>query len=125
MELIYFLGCKILGLVFGAIWLGCLLIQLAFNSFAWIDDRDRKLLSPFKKFLERIDVWRPSMGDFFTIIGGAGFFIILVSIFIWPIVYPALIVYGILYSIRHFKRFQKKIKTAFDDKSDKDHKHDK
>lgn len=123
MEAIYFLGCKISALFFGFIWVACLLIQLAFNSFAWIDDRDAELLKPFKGFLGKIDCWRPDMGDFFTIFGGVGFFVVIAFTFVWPVIYPTLIAYGILYSIRHFKRFQKKIKLAFDDKADKKHKH--
>lgn len=125
MSLIYFFWCKLFGIVGGAILLTILLAQIVYACYNWIDDEDMKLFPGLEKamiYLGSRDYYNP--GRFWVFFLGTMWFTF-VGIMIWPIVVPSLFVYGCLYSVRYFRRFQKKIKAALSKKSDIDHIHKK
>ncbi len=123
MEAIYLFWCKVFGIIGGTIALVVLFVQIAYLCYRWINDEDFKIFPQIEKLMIKIgndgyydhgEFWMFWFGIVCVAVGFA---------FTWPIVIPGLLTYGCLYSIRHFKRFQKKIKKALGDKADKKHKH--
>lgn len=110
---------------FGIIWVGCLSAQLACNSLNWVNDKKSKPFWFIEKFAETLTMEKLVSFSHETYVVGFLISLIIIGVIalIWPLAYPGIIVFGILYAIRKFKRFQKKVTSAFNDKADKKHTH--
>jgi hypothetical protein len=113
-EVIYQLGF-ISSLAFlGIIFISCLFAQLSYSAYHWVNDKKCERLGLFKKITFTNDL---------ALVFVMCFVIVIVASLAWPLAYPGIIIFGILCAIRKFKRFQKKVTSAFNDKADKKHTH--
>ncbi|GAG89991.1 unnamed protein product [marine sediment metagenome] len=122
LEQIWLLGGKISGLVFGSIWLIGIVCQSAYNCYRFIADVGDKKPEVFIDEISKKQIF----GDggsrdegnkrFWGFWGLGGLGITLLTILIWPIVYPILIVIGTLFAFRGFIRFKKKVNKALEKK---------
>ena len=115
-EAIYQLGL-ISSLTFlGIIFISCLGAQLFSNALHWINDKKCERLL----FIKKVSPGSDLVSTFMICLVIAA-----MASLTWPIAYPGLIIFGILYAIRKFKRFQKKVDKVFSGKADKKHRHTK
>jgi UDP-N-acetylmuramyl pentapeptide phosphotransferase/UDP-N-acetylglucosamine-1-phosphate transferase len=111
-EAIYQLGLFSSLIFLGAIWLTIVLAQLTSNAYNWVNDVKCKPITDSIPF----------MGDPPALIIGGVIIVIIVGV-VWPLAYPCFLIFGILYTIRKFRRFQKRVESAFSGKANKKHTH--
>lgn len=99
--------------ILGLLWLFNIIAQLVFLSIKWINDDKSEDCRFWAKevFGLKKDPFDLGMMTYF------GFAIVVFSsILVWPLIYPAIIVFVILYGLRGFVRFKKKVNKALEDK---------
>jgi hypothetical protein len=112
---IYEFGRAITFLVLGAVWFCCVLMQVFCSVKDWINDDSFKAVGVFKGHFDE--------SGFLAMCSFLAILVIWIIAMIWPISIPLAIASLIIYYLREFIRFKKKIKTALDDKSDVGHEH--
>lgn len=120
MEILYWLVVKILGVIgIGGITI-FLLWLLVHVIIKWV--HDEKISNPLNKvvFLKKRETvfWCPTEIFIGLILLYA------VSTFTWFIIVPIILIVILLYALRGFIRFKKKINTALGGKTEKEHTHE-
>lgn len=118
-EQIWANGMLIYWLVFGSVWGFILLVELLWYGKFWVNDNTYEYNPVIIKFMDNNNTDSAWVG--FVVI--LGFCFVFAGGALWFICTPALFVIMIMFALRSFKRFQKKIHRALDQKSDVTHTH--
>ena len=97
------------------------IIQLVYCTLRWIDDKKQRLL--FQEFLKGF--FKNDDGETIFQISIIIITAIGVACIFWPFVIMIGIFFAIVFSLRGFRRFTKKVNKVLDGKANKNHKHKK